>query len=96
MKKWLMGTFLALIAMAFVIPNICLCEEMSNTELMEELKALKEKVVMLEEKLNDRQTGAIKEKLTKEGDEFHEGSRGVKGLSDRVRRIEEERESELR
>ena len=94
MKRLLIIT-LALIIAGLMFPCVSFCEEASNYELMEELKALKEKIKILEEKLNDKEIGKTKEKSAEEGDKFHEGSRGVKGLSDRVRRIEEKMESEL-
>ncbi|MCD6296720.1 MAG: LbtU family siderophore porin [Deltaproteobacteria bacterium] len=62
-------------------------EEMSNYQLMEELKALKNKTRMLEEQLN-RQEKISKQEISKEAPSSLEGQ----GLPERVRRIEEKME----
>jgi len=62
-------------------------EEMSNYQLMQELKALKEKTRMLEEKLN-KQEKVSTEEISKEAPIRLEGQ----GLPERVRRIEEKME----
>ncbi len=66
--------------------------EMSNYELMEELKALKEKTKMLEDRLNKQEKVETKEGAEKEGDKFHGGARGKAGIPERVRRIEKQME----
>ena len=67
-------------------------EEMSNYELMQELKALKEKTRMLEEKLDNQEKEEIKKEPAQEGDKFHGGAGGKLGLPERIRRIEEKME----
>ena len=62
-------------------------EEMSNYQLMEELKALKNKTRMLEEQLN-RQEKISKQEMSQEASTGIEGQ----GLPERVRRIEEKME----
>jgi len=80
MNKWLIGTFLAFITVSLMIPSVCICEEMSNYELMQELKALKEKTRMLEEKLNEKEK-VSREEISKEVPTGLEGQ----GLPERVR-----------
>jgi hypothetical protein len=84
MNKGLMGTFLTFIVISLMMPGVCVCQEMSNTELMQELKALKEKIRILEEKL-EKQEKVAKEEISKEVPTGLEGQ----GLPERVRRIEE-------
>jgi len=87
MNKRLMGIFLAFITVSLMMPGVCVCQEMSNYELMQELKALKEKIRILEEKL-DKQEKVSKEKISREAPTDLEGQ----GLPERVRRIEEKME----
>ena len=87
MKKGLIGVFLTFIIVSLMIPSICVCEEMSNHELMQELKALKNQIRILEEKLN-QQEEMSKQKISKEAPSRLEGQ----GLPERVRRIEEKME----
>ena len=87
MKKGLIGIFLTFIIVSLMIPSICVCEEMSNHELMQELKALKNQIRILEEKLN-KQEEMSKQKISKEAPTGLEGQ----GLPERVRRIEEKME----
>ena len=61
--------------------------EMSNYELMEELKALKEKTKMLEDRLNKQEKVETKEGTAEEGDKFHGGARGTPGIPERIRKI---------
>jgi hypothetical protein len=89
MKKGLMGVFLAFITVSFMIPGVCFCEEMSNHELMQELKALKEQIRTLEEKLENQEKEKIKKQPAQQGDKFHGGGEGQLGLPERIRRIEE-------
>ncbi len=92
MKKGLIGIFLTFITVSLMIPSVCVCEEMSNYELMQELNALKEKTRMLEEKLNKQEKEEIKKEPAQEGDKFHGGAEGKLGLPERIRRIEEQME----
>jgi len=87
MNKRLIGVFLAYITVSFIIPGVCVAQEMSNHELMQELKALKEKIRILEEKL-DQQEEMSKQEISKEAPSSLEGQ----GLPERVRRIEEKME----
>jgi hypothetical protein len=66
--------------------------EMSNYELMEELKALKEKTKMLEDRLNKQEKVETKEGTAEEGDKFHGGARGTPGIPERIRKIEKQME----
>ncbi|MBE9530502.1 MAG: LbtU family siderophore porin, partial [Proteobacteria bacterium] len=92
MKKGLIGIFLTFITVSLMIPSVCVCEEMSNYELMQELNALKEKTRMLEEKLNKQEREELKKEPAQEGDKFHGGAEGKLGLPERIRRIEEQME----
>ncbi|RZB37164.1 MAG: hypothetical protein SRB2_01433 [Desulfobacteraceae bacterium Eth-SRB2] len=87
MKKGLMGILLAFITVFLIMPGVCFCQEMSNRELMQELKALKEKIRILEEKLVNQEKMSTEE-ISKEAPTGLEG----KGLPERVRRIEEKME----
>jgi hypothetical protein len=83
MKKLIKGMLCFLVCGSlFSFPAFA--EEMSNYELMQELKALKEKTRVLEEKLN------IQEKVSKQeiSREIPTGPE-AQGLPERVRRIEE-------
>ena len=84
MNKWLIGAFLAFITVSLMMPGVCVSDVMSNHELMQELKALKIKTKMLEEKLNKKEN-ISKEKISKEVPTGLEGQ----DLPERVRRIEE-------
>jgi hypothetical protein len=92
MKKGLIGAFLILIIALLMIPSVCVCEEMSNHELMQELNALKEKIRILEEKLDNREKEEIKIQSKQEGDKLHGGAEDQLGLPERVRRVEEKLE----
>ena len=92
MKKGLICIFLTFTIVSLMIPSICVCEEMSNYELMQELKALKEQIRILEEKLNKQEKEEIKKEPAQEGDKFHGGAGGKLGLPERIRRIEEKME----
>ncbi|MGB2929022.1 MAG: LbtU family siderophore porin [Desulfobacterales bacterium] len=92
MKKGLMGTLLIFVIVSLMIPSVCVCEEMSNHELMQELKALKEKIRILEEKLNNQEKEEIKKEPAQEGDKFHGGAEGKLELPERIRRIEKQME----
>ncbi|MFO7971556.1 MAG: LbtU family siderophore porin, partial [Desulfobacterales bacterium] len=59
---------------------------------MQELKALKEKIRILEEKLDNRKKEVIKIEPEQEGDKFHGGGEGQLGLPERIRRIEKKLE----
>ncbi|MBW2575981.1 MAG: hypothetical protein JRC88_10975, partial [Deltaproteobacteria bacterium] len=87
MKKGLIGIFLTFIIVSLMMPSVCVCEEMSNHELMQELKALKNQIRILEEKLN-KQEEMSKQEISKEAPSSLEGQ----GLPERVRRIEEKME----
>jgi len=89
MNKWLIGTLMAFITVSLMMPGVCVCQEMSNYELMQELKALKEKIRILEEKLDRQEKEEIKKEPAQEGDKFHGGAGGKLGLPERIRRIEE-------
>ena len=92
MNKWFIGAFLTFITVSLMMPGVCVCEEMSNHELMQELKALKEQIRILEEKLNKQEKEEIKKEPAQEGDKFHGGAGGKLGLPERIRRIEEQME----
>jgi len=83
MKKLIKG-MLCLIVCGSLASFPAFAEEMSNQELMQELKALKEKIRVLEEKL-EKQEKESKERISKEVPTGVEGQ----GLPERVRRIEE-------
>jgi hypothetical protein len=87
MNKGLMGTLLIFIIVSLMFPGVCFCQEMSNRELMQELKALKEKIRILEEKLVNQEKVSTEE-ISKEAPTGLEGQ----GLPERVRRIEEKME----
>jgi len=87
MNKRLIGVFLAYITVCFIIPGVCVAQEMSNHELMQELKALKNQIRILEEKLVN-QENMSKQEISKEASTGIEGQ----GLPERVRRIEEKME----
>ena len=40
MRRWLTVMLLALVTACFLFPRIVICEEMSNEEIMKELKGL--------------------------------------------------------
>jgi hypothetical protein len=83
MKKLIKGMLCLLVCGAlFSFPVFA--EEMSNYQLMEELKALKNKTRMLEDQLN-RQEKMSKQEISKEVPTGLE----AQGLPERVRRIEE-------
>ncbi len=84
MNKWLIGILLAFITVFLIMPGVCFCQEMSNRELMQELKALKEQIRILEEKLENQEKMSTQE-ISKEAPTGLEGQ----GLPERVRRIEE-------
>ncbi|MBW2642230.1 MAG: LbtU family siderophore porin [Deltaproteobacteria bacterium] len=86
MKKLIKGV-LCLLVCGSLFSFPAFAEEMSNYELMQELKALKEKTRMLEEKLN-KQEKVSTEEISKEAPIRLEGQ----GLPERVRRIEEKME----
>ena len=92
MKKGLIGILLTFFIVLWMFPAVCACEEMSNHELMQELKFLKEKIRILEEKLDNQEKEGIKIEPEQEGDKFHGGGEGQLGLPERVRRIEEKME----
>ncbi|MBW2614767.1 MAG: LbtU family siderophore porin [Deltaproteobacteria bacterium] len=56
MKKCMVATFLLLIAIGFLFPVSGMCQDMSNAEIMKELKALKERIIKLEEELAKKDT----------------------------------------
>jgi len=87
MNKVFMSIFLAFFTASLMMPGVCVCEEMSNHELMQELKALKEKIRILEEKLGNQEKMSTEE-ISKEAPTRTEGQ----GLPERVRRIEEKME----
>jgi hypothetical protein len=89
MKKGLTGISLTFFIVLLMFPGICISEEMSNHELMQELKFLKEKIRILEDKLDNQGKEEIKKEPAQEGDKFHGGGEGQLGLPERVRRIEE-------
>jgi hypothetical protein len=89
MKKGLTGILLTFFIVSWIFPAVCACEEMSNHELMQELKSLKEKIRILEEKLDNQEKEGIKKEPEQEGDKFHGGGEGQLGLPERIRRIEE-------
>ena len=86
MKKLIKG-MLCLLVCGSLFSFPAFAEEMSNYELMQELKALKNKTRMLEEKLI-KQEKVSTEEISKEAPTGHEGQ----GLPERVRRIEEKME----
>jgi len=92
MKKGLLGIFLTFLIGSLMFPGVCVCEEMSNHELMQELKALKEQIKILEEKLVNQGNQEVKKEPEQEGDKFHGGGEGQLGLPERIRRIEEKME----
>jgi hypothetical protein len=83
MKKVIEGVLCFLVC-GYLFSFPAFAEEMSNYELMQELKALKEKTRMLEEKLN-KQEKVSKQEIT---GKIPIGSE-AQGLPERVRRIEE-------
>jgi len=83
MKKVIKG-ILCLLVCGSLFSFPAFAEEMSNHELMQELKALKEQIRILEEKLN-KQEKVPKQEISKKAPTVLEG----KGLPERVRRIEE-------
>jgi hypothetical protein len=83
MKKLIKG-MLCLIVCGSLVSFPAFAEEMSNYELMEELKALKKKTRMIEEQLN-RQKEMSKQEISKKVPTALE----AQGLPERVRRIEE-------
>jgi len=92
MNKGLIGIFLTFFIGSLMFPGVCISEEMSNHELMQELKALKEKIRVLEEKLDNQGKEEIKKEPARVGDKFHGGAGGKLGLPERIRRIEEKME----
>ncbi len=92
MNKGLIGILLAFITVFLITPGVCVAQEMSNYELMQELKALKEKISILEEKLDNQGKEEIKKEPARVGDKFHGGAEGKLGLPERIRRIEEKME----
>lgn len=86
MKKLIKG-MLCLLVCGFLFSLPAFAEEMSNYQLMEELKALKNKTRMIEEQLN-RQEKMSKQVISKEVPTAPEDQ----GLPERVRRIEEKLE----
>jgi hypothetical protein len=68
-----------------LISSPSVAQEVSNHELLQELKAMKARVLQLETKLSEMK----EEKTAKPERSAPEGVHGVKGLSDRVRRLEE-------
>jgi hypothetical protein len=89
MKKGLIGISLTFLIVLLTFPGICISEEMSNHELMQELKALKEQIKILEEKLDNQGKEEIQKQPAQQGDKFHGGGEGQLGLPERIRRIEE-------
>jgi hypothetical protein len=89
MKKGLIGISLTFIIILLVFPGVCISEEMSNHELMQELKVLKEQIKILEKKLDNQGKEEIKKQPAQQGDKFHGGGEGQLGLPERIRRIEE-------
>ena len=87
MRKGLIGIFLTFFIGSLMFPGVCISEEMSNHELMQELKVLKEQIRILEEKLENRVKMSAQE-ISKETPAGLEGQ----GLPERVRRIEEKME----
>ena len=86
MKKVIKGV-LCLLVCGSLFSFPAFAQEMSNHELMQELKALKEQIRILEEKLN-KQEEMSKQEISKEAPSNLEGQ----GLPERVRRIEEKME----
>jgi len=86
MKKLIKG-MLCLLVCGSLFSFPAFAEEMSNYQLMEELKALKNKTRMLEDQLN-RQEKMSKQEISKEVPTGLE----AQGLPERVRRIEEKME----
>ena len=84
MKNGVIGISLTFFIVFLMFPSICFSEDMSNHELMQELKSLKEKIRILEEKL-DKQEKMSTEEISEEVPTGPE----VQGLPERVRRIEE-------
>ena len=60
MNKWLIGAFLVFITAFLMMPGVCVAQEMSNYEIMQELKALKKQIRILEEKLDNQEKEEIK------------------------------------
>ncbi len=83
-NKCLMGLILTTVITFLIIPEISFCQEMSNQELIQELKALKKQVRILEEKLNKQEKELKKEFSQPVSDDLE-----IQGLPKRVRRIEE-------
>ncbi|OPX37116.1 MAG: hypothetical protein B1H12_05560 [Desulfobacteraceae bacterium 4484_190.2] len=90
--KRLISIVLVLIIAGFIFPGAGLCGEMSNYELMEELKAVKEKTKILEDRLNKQEKVEAKEGTAEEGDKFHGGAEDKAGIPERVHRIEKQME----
>ena len=91
MKKVIKG-MLCLLVCGSLFSFPAFAEEMSNYQLMQELKALKKQIRILEEKLNKQEKEEIKKEPAQEGDKFHGGAGGKLGLPERIRRIEEKME----
>ncbi len=90
MKKVIKG-MLCLLVCGSLFSSPAFAEEMSNYELMQELKALKEQIRILEEKLEeklDKQEKEPKQEISREVPIRLEGQ----GLPERVRQIEEKME----
>ena len=54
MVRWLTVFVFALVTACFLFPSIVMCEDMSNEEIMKELKALKNRITELEKELAKR------------------------------------------
>jgi hypothetical protein len=67
MKKCMGTIFLLLIAIAYLFPVSGMCQDMSSSEIMKELKALKERIVKLEEELakKDKEMESMKQDMHK-------------------------------
>src|SRR6056297_3074325 len=69
------------VALGFFLAAPAMAQDMSNYELMQELKKTQQRLHELEQKLQDRQTPSASQ--------AHESPRDLKGISERVRKVEE-------
>jgi len=85
MKKCMVATFLLLIAIGFLFPVSGMCQDMSNAEIMKELKALKERIIKLEKALGkkDQEIKELKAETAK-GREVAAAEGGIEKWTDKI------------
>jgi hypothetical protein len=84
--KMVAYTITLCLVMAFMVPRIAFAENMSNYELMQELKAIKEKVIRLEEalKLKDREINGLRARAEKGEEPAPEKAEAPEGWTDKI------------